>query len=284
MPDPAPAGFTSVPERHVRILLPSGYDPGRPGGYPVLLLLHGTGDTYKSWSENADVYDFTEGRDLIVAMPDCGHDAEAGWYSDWVDGSRQWETFHLRILLPYLDATYNTAGPGRRAVAGFSMGGFGAMHYAARHPGMFRAAASFSGAVDINYGFPASGLAFGALHDMFGTPNDDVWGNQITSQANWRAHNPADLAGSLAGTALFLATGQGLPLGAHDSPADLTDPSKVGGYLIEQAIWQMNVSFVLHLALANVPHEDFFYLGGSHTWPYWQDALHWALPRMQGTL
>ncbi|TMB02806.1 MAG: hypothetical protein E6J70_06435, partial [Deltaproteobacteria bacterium] len=120
---------------------------------------------------------------LIIVMPDAGHDSEAGWYSDWADGSRQWETFHTRVLVRYVDGHFRTLRLAHRAVAGLSMGGFGAMSYAARHPGLFQAAASFSGAVDTRYVEPVSGIGFNIFHDMFGTPDDRVWGNQVTDEA-----------------------------------------------------------------------------------------------------
>jgi S-formylglutathione hydrolase FrmB len=41
-------------------------------------------------------------------MPDGGKDAEAGFYSDWLDGSRQWETFHTRVLRRYVDRKFRT--------------------------------------------------------------------------------------------------------------------------------------------------------------------------------
>ena len=41
---PVPAG-ASVPDNHVRVLLPEGYDANPCRRYPVLYLLHGVGDT-----------------------------------------------------------------------------------------------------------------------------------------------------------------------------------------------------------------------------------------------
>ena len=191
----------------MRVLLPTDYDGHRR--YPVLYLLHGAGDTFATWSENTDVVDFSAQFPVIIVMPDGGHDANAGWYSDWVDGSRQWETFHTSVLVRYVDRHFRTLGGGHRAVAGLSMGGFGAMSYAARHRGLFTAAASFSGAVDTRYVEPASGIGFNVFHDMFGTPDDRVWGNQVTDEQTWREHNPTDRAADLSGVALFLATGTG---------------------------------------------------------------------------
>lgn len=270
----------TVPDRHVRVLLPTGYDPNGTAQYPVLYLLHGAGDTYKTWTDNTDVDSFTAGMNLIIVMPDGGHNGssnptnEAGWYSNWFDGSRQWEQFQSEALVAWTDVTYRTLGDGHRAVAGLSMGGFGAMHAAALHPGEFAAAASFSGAVDTMLGFPANGAAFKIVHDQFGTPDDRVWGNQVTQEANWRANNPADQAAHLAGTALFIATGNGAPGGPHE------DPSNPGGYMVESVVYAMNVSFARALDSAGVLHTDWFYGPGQHSWPYWQDALHWALPKM----
>ena len=208
-------------------------------------------------------------------MPDGGHDAEAGWYSDWADGSRQWETFHMRTLARYVERHFRVLRRGHRAVAGLSMGGFGAMSYAARHHGLFRAAASFSGAVDTRYVEPASGVGFNVFHDMFGTPDDRVWGNQVTSEATWREHNPTDRVADLRGVELFIATGTGTPGG----PAG-DDPSNPGGYFIEQVIFQMNLSFGRALDAAGVASHRDFYVGGYHGWPYWERELHWALPQI----
>ena len=132
---PVPPGLI-VPENRVRILLPAGYDPMGPG-YPVVYLLHGAGDTYETWSQNTDVIDFSAAFPVIIVMPDGGRNADAGWYSDWKDGSRQWESFHIDVLVPFIDATYRTLGDGHRAVMGLSMGGFGTMSYTARHPSLF---------------------------------------------------------------------------------------------------------------------------------------------------
>jgi len=264
-----------VPEPTVRVILPAGYDAAGSIRYPVLYLLHGAGDTYKTWTQNTDVLAFSAAYPIIIVMPDGGRNGEAGWYSDWVDGSRDWESFHIGTMIDFIDATFPTLGAGHRAIAGLSMGGFGAMSYAARHDDLFQAAASFSGAVDTRYGAPVSGVAFGALHDRFGTPNDDVWGNQLTDAGEWKAHNPTDRVADLDDVELFLATGTGTPGG----PAG-DDPSNPGGYGIEFFIFQMNLSFARALTLAGIPFHEDFYVGGYHGWPYWQRELHWALPQM----
>lgn len=271
---PVPAGL-KVPENRVRVILPEGYAENPCRNYPVLYLLHGAGDTYRTWVENTDVVAFSRAYPVIIVMPDGGKNAEAGWYSDWADGSRQWETFHTDVLPKYIDATFRTLGPGHRLIAGLSMGGFGAMSYAARHKGMFKAAASFSGAVDTMFGFPLSGPGFAAAHPYFGTPDDRVWGNQLEDEATWREHNPTDRVADLAGTELFIATGTGTPAGPAGD--DVENP---GGYAVEAFIFQLNLSFVRALTLAGVPFNQDIYPGGQHDWPYWERELHWALPQM----
>jgi len=271
---PVPADLI-VPEAKVRVLLPEGYDALGSTRYPVLYLLHGAGDSYATWVENTDVVAFSADLPVIIVMPDGGDSPDSGWYSDWVDGSRDWESFHIDVLIDYVDATFLTLGDGHRAVAGLSMGGFGAMSYAGRHPDLFEAAASFSGAVDTRYLTPLSGIAFELLHEQFGTPDDRVWGDQLTDADTWKEHNPTDLVADLSGIELFVATGTGTPGG----PAG-DDLANVGGYAVEAFIFQLNVSFLRALELAGVAYHQDVYLGGYHGWPYWERELHWALPQI----
>src|SRR5207247_1510015 len=92
---PVPPGLI-VPDNRVRILLPQSYDADTTR-YAVVYLLHGAGDTYETWSQNTDVIAYSADFPVIIVMPDGGHDANAGWYSDWNDGSRQWESFHIGV-------------------------------------------------------------------------------------------------------------------------------------------------------------------------------------------
>jgi diacylglycerol O-acyltransferase/trehalose O-mycolyltransferase len=263
-----------VPDSTVRIILPAGY-AATHARYPVLYLLHGAGDTYATWTEKTDVQEFTAQFPLIVVMPDGGRDANAGFYSDWVDGSRQWETFHTRVLRRWVDRRFRTLPRRRhRAVAGLSMGGFGAMSYAARHRRLFRVAASFSGAVDTR--FPEDGAnVLDAVHLV----SRGVWGDPVADEATWRAHNPTDLARKLRGVALFLATGEGGPGG----PAG-DDPNDALGYVAEQFVFQMNLRFARALDAASIPYARDFYHGGYHGWPYWERELHWALPQVMAII
>ena len=124
----------SVGEAKVRLLLPASFDDDPDATYPVLYLLHGAQGDYTSWTRETDVAELTEDLDLLVVMPEAG---EWGWYSDWWNdghgGQPAWETFHLAEVRDIIERDWRAGD--ERVIAGLSMGGYGAMHYATAHPG-----------------------------------------------------------------------------------------------------------------------------------------------------
>ncbi|MFD0690658.1 alpha/beta hydrolase [Actinomadura fibrosa] len=251
---------------HARVLLPPSYRPRHR--HPVLYLLHGCCDAipgWTAWTANTDVEALSARSRAMVVMPEAGPD---GMYTDWYNGGRYgppaWETFHLAELRALVERGLG-AGP-RRAVAGLSMGGLGALAYAARHPGMFRASASFSGLAD------TVGFADG-LMDLVAAYGDDPlgpFGDPVEQAAVWRAHNPLDLVPRLRGVRLFVASGDGRP-GPLDAPGTPQDA-------LEASLGQANAAFV---AKARRHHLDLtadLYGPGTHTWPYWERELHRAFP------
>ena len=259
-----------------RILLPAGYATSSRR-YPVLYLLHGAGDDQTKWTANTDVEALTAPTDLIVVMPDAGKNAVAGWYSDWFNaghfGPPRWESYHVGELIPYVDGHYRTiARREARAVAGLSMGGFGTFSYAARHPDLFVAAASFSGALDTTSGGEAEAIAFDQLRARFGTPDDSIWGPHSTEEVRWRAHNPVDLAANLRGIDLFMATGNGT--------ADTNPENKPQDRPTEAGVFAMNETMDLTLTRLGIPHTYDSYGAGGHNWYYWQRDLHEWLPHL----
>jgi S-formylglutathione hydrolase FrmB len=263
----------------VNVLLPPGYDEGGER-YPVLYVLHGGG-----WGEaqGPDVYlAFTgleelsaRGRGVIVVMPYGG---TAGFYSDWADGGQRWKTFHLRRLIPAIDARFRTlAERAYRAVAGESMGGYGAIHYAARHPDLFAAAGSFMGAVDIWFDGGAAGLWQAVLGPanaacLGGRPLAP-WGNPATDEVEWHNHNPVDIAPNPGGVSLYAASASGVPCDADDvSRYPHVYPT------FEPGLREMHRRFEAALEAARVPHTSYFRDCGTHDFPYVDEYLaqFWA--------
>jgi S-formylglutathione hydrolase FrmB len=264
----------------VRVLLPDGYADHPRRRYPVLYLLHGSFDTAAGWTARGDAEAITAGAPLIVVMPAAaGKGNGGGWASDWRNEGRggppEWETFTIGQLVPWVDSHLRTrARRGGRAIAGLSMGGFSAMSYAVRHPDLFAAAASFSGAVDTNYLGVQPVIQGETLADGGATP-DSIWGPRASDEVYWRGHNPADLAGNLQRMTVSIRTGNGSP-GPYDQGRLLTDP-------IEYGVHDMSVS--LHQRLDALGYEHVFddYGPGTHSWPYWQRDLRAELPRVMAT-
>lgn len=268
---PLPEGLV-VTDNRVRIIVPADYTSSHRH-YPVLYLLHDAPGDYLSWTQLGGVFESLKDLDVIAIMPDGGG-GKPGWYSDWEDGSFHWESYHMGVMLPYLEERLRTLGDGHRAVAGPSMGGFGAMHYSSRHPGVFAAAGAISGAVDFLHADRASAM-YAYLGNAFaGTPNGPVWGDPVTNYPVWQAHDPGTHVAGLAGMQIFLSCGNGLPGGPYEAP----DHPELYG--VEVLVEQMNLAFEQTLANAGVEHVTWFYGPGFHDWPYYRDAFAWMLPQL----
>jgi S-formylglutathione hydrolase FrmB len=261
----------------VRVLLPTGFDdPGNAGRrWPILWLLHGVGDDHRTWTTNADVVRLTAGLPLVVAMPEGGRNVDAGWYSDWVAGPR-WETFHLTELLPLVEQRFGVGGAReRRVIAGLSMGGFGAMSYAARHPDLWVAAASFSGAVHPTMLGPVGALAFELLAPYVGTPGDPIWGPYETSEVVWQGHDPVELAPNLRTLGgLHLRSGNGVPCAGDN----------VQSAPLEVGVYPMNLVLHERLGGLGIGHDWFDRGCGTHEWHHWEADLAAVLPPFLGVL
>ncbi|MFI9833232.1 alpha/beta hydrolase [Streptomyces sp. NPDC051913] len=250
----------------VRLILPSGFGTRPTRTYPVLYLLHGAHDDYTSWTRETDIEAFTEGRELIVAMPDAG---PTGIPSVWRDGS-DYEAFQVTEVPALLARDYRASGV--RAVAGVSTGGYGAMAHAARHPGAFAAAASYSGVLDTTApGVPAIVDAIVARENL---PAASLWGNPILNLLVWRDFNPRARADGLRGTSLYVSQGSGL-LGGGGDPL----PG-----VLESALWPSAHTFTDALARLAIPVDSHFYSGGGHSWAYWQGEFTASWPMLARAL
>lgn len=256
----------------VRVQLPSSYDDSATARrWPMALLLHGRSEDATTWSERAGLAQFD---DMVIVTPDGGR---VGWYTDWFDDSccaspqrQRWESFHIGELLPWAERTFRLA-PGRsqRFIAGDSMGGFGAMSYAARHPDLFAGAAELSGFVDLML-LESSGVigVDGQSYQVAGVPPGSIFGPRATEEVRWRGRNPVDLADNLRHTDLVLRHGNGLPGRFGGSP----DAGEAG-------IRLTGVSLHDRLTALGIDHVWDDYGNGVHTWPYWEWGMQLVWPR-----
>lgn len=267
----------------VRVLLPPDYDMSRET-YPTLYLLHGHGDTAAGWTTKAsgedndgDVGPLQEyfDHDAVVVMPDGGKDDYAGWYSDWFNdgqfGPPMWETFHIRQLIPFIERNFRVRSErGGRIVAGLSMGGFGALKYAARHPDLFAGAYSFSGA------------PLGLETQITRAENDDypidrrrAWGDPREQRTRLKGHLPTYLVENYQNTRLWFTIGEGKPGGP--APTDDVEPLLD----LEQRLYRFNEQFADALDSAGVDYHYETFEQRSHNWYWWHKDLQRAWPDMK---
>ena len=120
------------------VLLPDGAGP-----FPVLYLLHGLGGDHESWVRDFDLQHLAERHRLLIVMPEGGR---SYYVNDPRPGGQGAMEDHIAVEVVGLVErlfrvrTERTA----RAVAGLSMGGYGALLLALRHPEMFGAAGALS--------------------------------------------------------------------------------------------------------------------------------------------
>ena len=138
-------------DRKIQVYLPPGYDHSTQR-YPVIYLLHGYKGGGDQWTVDPEwniqtVMDkaiFGGLKPMMIVMPDAKTRAGGSFYVDSkADG--QWETFISRELVEHIDGRFRTLASARsRAVAGHSMGGYGALYLGFRHPDIFSATYALS--------------------------------------------------------------------------------------------------------------------------------------------
>jgi S-formylglutathione hydrolase FrmB len=232
------------------VVLPTDYDTSPTSRYPVLYLLHGLTGHYGDWLSRTNLADYAAQYRLIVVTPE-GNDS---WYIDSAGApSEKYESYILKELIPDVQQRYRTieARYGR-AIAGLSMGGYGAVKFGLKSPATFVFAASMSG-------------AFGVTR----------WTEQDVGAARWQTS--LKLFGAMGSETrkqndLFELIKQlpangasGLPFfyfdtGTEDSPRIYSYNRELSGLMAEKKI----------------PHE-YRELPGDHSWGYWDRQVQEVL-------
>ncbi len=137
--------FSGAMDRDIRyfVILPPGYGDDPECAYPVLYALHGANAPWDTWANMPSLRRALRDYPMIVA----GFDGDP--QSFYLDAPEQPEssftTFFFEEFVPHVDKNH-ASDPNLRAVTGFSMGAFGAMHYMLTNPGAFNAISGLSGA------------------------------------------------------------------------------------------------------------------------------------------
>ena len=230
------------------VLLPVDYNQpaAKSKRYPVLYLLHGLTGHYNNWIEHTHLAAYAAAYDFIIVMPEGNN----GWYTDSgsVPGDK-YESYILQELIPDVEKRFRASSEREgRAIGGLSMGGYGALKFAVKHPEMFVFAASLSGALDAASwieadlkGFP---FIWRTLQPVYGAANSETRAANDLSKL-YRELSPTRIA---ALPYIYLDCGT------------------------EDPLLGSSRSFVDILMKQKIPHE-YRQLPGTHAWPYWDAQL-----------
>jgi enterochelin esterase-like enzyme len=139
-------------ERKYSIYLPPDYSTSERS-YPVLYLLHGSGDDQTGWVTFGEVLHIADkailegdATPMIIVMPDA-NTGQKGYFNN-IKGDWRYEDFFFQELIPFIEKNYRAKTEKRyRAISGLSMGGGGTFVYALHHPELFSSACPLSASV-----------------------------------------------------------------------------------------------------------------------------------------
>ena len=266
--------------KHLAVYLPPSYSRDTTRRFPVAYYLHGLSGSETDWLSRAAIDVIADslatagGPEMIVVMPD----GDDGWYANWADPipyracadttrnespnrycvqRADYEDYIARDLVSFIDSRYRTMDDrAHRGIGGLSMGGYGALILALRHPDVFGAAASHSGVVSAMYSGPkpfAAPARYATTVDELRALGSAFW-NRYTrfygsDLERWRGADPARVA-------------ERLKQANRPIPALFIDCGRDDG-LVDQ-----NRALDWELTRLGIPHK-YAEWPGAHTWRYW---------------
>ncbi|MEV6772019.1 alpha/beta hydrolase family protein [Nocardia sp. NPDC051030] len=272
------AVHSAAMDKDITVIAKRPADPSAPR--PVLYLLNGAGggEDTATWKKNTDALEFLATKNVNVIQVIGG---AWSYYTDWrapdpVLGVNKWKTFFTEELPPLIDTALGANGI--NAIAGLSTSGTSVLALPIAKPGLYRAVAAYSGCAQISdpAGYNFVNLA---VHEWGGGDTVNMYGPK--GDPMWVENDPYVNANKLRGLELFISSGTGLP-GKHDtvdSPfvlsnlGALANQVAVGG-IIESATDWCTHNMQDRLETLDIPATFNFPGAGTHSWGYWQDALH----------
>lgn len=242
------------------VVLPASYANSK-ASYPVLYLLHGGSGHFRDWlTQTPDkmlVRNLADQFNIIIVMPEG---ETFGWYMDSpFDQNNKFETYITKEVIQKIDNTYRTVRSNKgRVITGLSMGGHGAMYLSSRHPELFGAAGTMSGAMDMNYTkFKINEDFTKSLKERF----EKLLGTSDTSNDVFVKNSIVNMVAAI--------KKNGMPI---------TIDCGVDDFLIDA-----NRELHRRLLYNGVAH-DYTERPGAHTWEYWQNSLPYHLLFFQKVL
>ena len=248
---------------NVALVIPPVYQTDEARRFPVLYAMHGMGAPYKTFTDMAALRRTMKDRPFILV---AFNGDTAGWYIDsTVKSDSQFTTFFFDELIPAIDANFRTRTDAlSRATTGFSMGGYGSLHYMLTRPDMIGSASSLSGA----FGYmgelsnqPHASLT--ALLGPFADKRDGYLKNGIFNRISQYVKDRKPLP----------------PIYLHCGTEDhlISESRNLATFLMEQntLLKGEKAEYTLVFQYRESP--------GGHNWPFWRDAsaavadFHWRI-------
>ncbi|MDD8018621.1 MAG: alpha/beta hydrolase family protein [Bacteroidota bacterium] len=163
-------------------VLPDGYEKNEDH-YTTIYLLHGLNGNYKDWVTLTNLVHYASKHHFILITPD----GDNSWYTNSMTKlNANYEGYVINDLIPFADSKYRTIrSKYGRAIAGLSMGGYGAAKFSLKYPSLFFFAGCLSPAIQFPYGLEDSAIvkrrtkeSLEKLHDIFGSLRNENWQNE----------------------------------------------------------------------------------------------------------
>lgn len=170
------------------IQLPPSYETDSKRRYAVLYFLHGMNGTEVDFEKRGVAASISKMRaegkigEFITVAPTGAN----SFYLNAKNGA-QYEDAIIKDLIPYIEKTYRVIGtPATRSIQGLSMGGWGALYLAFKHPEMFSSVTAHCAALVPEMPRPTGGdrrsqFMANLIGRIFGDPPDEDY---------FRASNP----------------------------------------------------------------------------------------------
>jgi putative tributyrin esterase len=231
-------------EMPYQVILPANYAASDKTKYSVVYLLHGLFGHFDNWASKTKLVDYAKDYNYIIVMPEGNN----GWYTDSVSvPNDKYESYIANELIDEVDKKFRTiADREHRAIAGLSMGGYGALKFGIKYPGQFILAGSFSGALAVGSFKSKEELPVGIFRDsvisIFGEADSD------TKKSNDLLKLFYDVRLRKVALLPFLY----ISCGTED----------------EYNLLSVNRALVDDLTIQKIPHE-YRQLPGKHKWDFW---------------
>lgn len=235
-------------DRKYSVYLPADYETSQRS-YPVLYLLHGSGDDQTGWVQFGEVKHIADkaiaegiSTSMIIVMPDA-NTGQRGYFNS-PKGDWNYEDFFFQEFMPFIEKTYRIKGEKRfRAISGLSMGGGGTFMYALHRPELFSSACPLSAS--------CGPLSPEDNSERLKRQFSDITEEQIN--AYYSKHSALELI-------------KNIPDNQKKAVRWFIDCGD------DDFLYEGNSLVHIAMKKKDIPHE-FRIRDGAHTWTYWRESL-----------